>query len=436
MLGVVALLGFILITVVLVTTFLKNPLTVQAVGSTYYVSPKGKDTNMCTEKQPCREIRKALTLVKAGDIVFVTNGKYKGFDLKSINGTTDAPITIKAQGTDVEIMTTTDRVDNRDTVHIGPSSSYIVLDGIRSFNANRAAVRVDASSHITIKNSIFGNNAKWGIFTNHSDDLLIENNETYGSKVEHGIYVSNSGDRPVIRGNRSHDNYICGIHMNGDVSQGGDGIISGAIVENNIVYNNGRGGGAGINMDGTQDTIVRNNILYNNHAGGITMYKIDAAQGPKNNQVYHNTIDMASDGRYDVLVSQSNGSNSIHNNILYTRNKSRGGILYKAMPDVTNTDSAYNIFGGAPYITSDDGATRIRLTDWQAQGRESHSFISEITGLVMQPYNEIINAVNYHLKKGSPAIDAGQLLPNVMVDFENNKRPIGTSSDIGADEFN
>ena len=31
--------------------------------------------------------------------------------------------------------------------------------------------------------------------------------------------------------------------MNGDASMGGDGIITGALIENNIIYNNGVRGG-------------------------------------------------------------------------------------------------------------------------------------------------------------------------------------------------
>ena len=69
---------------------------------------------------------------------------------------------------------------------------------------------------------------------------------------EHGIYVGNSGDRPIVRGNIAWGNQVCGIHMNGDVSQGGDGIISGALVENNVIFDNGRKGGSGINCDGVR----------------------------------------------------------------------------------------------------------------------------------------------------------------------------------------
>ena len=110
----------------------------------------------------------------------MADGSYLGFDVNDIHGAAGAPITIKAQGTGAQVVPTTDRSDNRDTIFV-TFSSYIVVDGLRSFGANRAAVRVDQSPNVTIRNGVFGNNATWGIFTDFSDDLLIENNECFGS---------------------------------------------------------------------------------------------------------------------------------------------------------------------------------------------------------------------------------------------------------------
>jgi len=90
----------------------------------------------------------------------------------------------------------------------------------------------------------------WGIFTGFSYNILIENNNCSNSQDEHGIYHSNSGDYPIIRGNTCHHNNGCGIHMNGDISMGDDGIISYALVEGNTIYENGFDGGSGINGDG------------------------------------------------------------------------------------------------------------------------------------------------------------------------------------------
>jgi parallel beta-helix repeat protein len=318
-------------------------------ASTYYVSPSGSDSNPGTQLSPFRQIRKGIAVGTAGDTVLVADGSYLGFDL-SMTGTLSAPFTIRALGSAANVLPTTDRSDNRDTIHI-LFSSYVVVDGLTSFNANRAAVRIDQSDHVTVRNGVFGKNATWGIFTDFSDDLLLENNECYSSGTQHGIYVSNSGDRPVVRRNRVHDNAGCGIQLNADLSQGGDGLITGALIEDNVAWNNGTSGGAAINLDGVQSSIVRNNLLYNNHASGIACFQIDGAAGPTGMSIFNNTVDMASNGRWALLIKSSTGPNTVRNNIFYNQNASRGGIDYGDATDVANTDSDYSILDA---VTPDD----------------------------------------------------------------------------------
>jgi parallel beta-helix repeat protein len=394
-------------------------------AATYYVSPTGSDTNPCSITLPCREIRRPLTFVVPGDTILAADGSYKGFDVDNIHGTAIAPITIRAQGSAAQILVTTDRPDNRDTIFI-TFSSHIVVDGLRASGANRAAVRVDQSPRIAVRNGVFGNNTTWGIFTDFSDDLLLENNECFGSIEEHGIYVSNSGDRPVVRGNRVHDNNASGIQLNADAFAGGDGIISNALIENNVIYGNGDLGGAAINLDGVQDSVVRNNVLYDNHATGIVNYRGDGAQGPRGMRILHNTVDQASDARWALLMFNTTGPNVVRNNILYNRHAFRGGITYETPQDVANTDSDYNIMDR---VTPDDGNTIYTLAQWQALGHEPHSLSVPLASLWVNPA-----AGDYHLAAASPAIDAGQTLPDVTVDIEGNPRPAGPASDIGAYE--
>lgn len=402
-----------------------------------FVAPSGNDGTQCTQSSPCRQIRRALELVQPGDTILAADGQYLGFTASNINGTAEQPITIRAQSSGVEIIPTTDRgtYGDRDNIYI-TFCQYLIIDGLRTFNAPRAGMRVDASHNITVKNGVFGNNYKWGIFTNHANNLVLEYNETYGSQDEHGIYFSNSGDNPTIRGNISHDNNANGIHMNGDLSAGshggvvGDGIISGALVENNIIYNNGSGGGAGINMDGVQDSTIRNNVLYNNSASGITAYRIDGGAGPKNLEIYHNTIDMASRSRYAIQVSQTTGQITIRNNILYARDSRRGGLAYGTDADVPNVDSDYNIFGGTAVIALNDWTVRHTLAEWQQDGHESNSFTATLDALFRNSSQQ-----DYHLKDTSPAIDKGQTLSSVTKDRDGNSRPAGSSSDNGAYEF-
>jgi parallel beta-helix repeat protein len=396
-----------------------------AAAATYYVSPTGAGTS-CSLASPCRQIRTALALVSPSDTIMVADGNYLGFDVDDIDGLPGQPITIKAQGSNAVVTITTDRADNRDTIFV-TFSDWIVIDGLRSFGANRAAVRVDQSSHVTVQNGVYGNNARWGIFTDFADDLRLENNECYGSVAEHGVYVSNSGDRPIVRGNRLHDNAGAGVQLNADESAGGDGIITGALIENNLIYGNGTLGGAGINLDGVQDSIVRNNLLYGNHATGIVNYHGDGAVGPSGMQILHNTVDQAVDGRWALLIWNSEGPNLVRNNILYNRNTGRGSITYLVAQDVLNTDSDYNVMDK---VTPDDDATIYTLAQWQNMGHEPHSVVP---GTLANLFVNTATA-DYHLPAGSPAVDRGLTLPSVTLDIEGHTRPQGASSDAGAYE--
>lgn len=391
----------------------------------YHVGPSGNDNNAGSLAQPFRQIRKALTLVAPGVTVLVADGSYLGFDAFDKVGTSSAPITIRALGTNAVVTKTTDRSDNRDTIHI-EDCAYLVVDGLRSFGGNRASLRIQGGHHITIRNCVFGNNTTWGLFTGFSDDLLIENNECFGSTNEHGIYVSNSGDRPTLRGNRCYSNRGGGIQLNADVNiQPGDGIITGALLANNVIYDNGRGGGGAFNLDGVQDSIIRNNLLFNNHASGIIFFQIDGAEGPRGNQVYHNTIDMAADGRWALNFLQTAGTNVARNNILLTRHSFRGGLRFGNATDVANTDSDYNVLTG---ITPDDSAV-LTLAEWKAQGHELHS----VTGTLANVFVDA-DAGNYFLSFNSPALNAAQSVAGLLNDLEGGVRPFGIAPDIGSYE--
>ncbi len=396
-----------------------------AAGGSYYVSAAGNDSNDGSSAYPFRQIRRALTAADAGDTIVVGDGTYLGFDIRGRHGTAGSPITIRASGSGAVVQPTTDRADNRDTIFV-TYSSFIVLDGLRSSNANRAAVRIDWSNHVTIRNCVFANNARWGIFTDFSDDLVIAVNECYGSRAEHGIYVSNSGDRPTLRGNRCYDNYACGIHMNGDLSAGGDGIISGALVEDNLIYSNGAGGGAGINMDGVQNSLVRNNLLFNNRASGIACFRIDGAAGPSGLQILNNTVDQASGGRWALLFQSASGPCVARNNILYNRGTYRGGLLYGGAADVAALDSDYNIMDR---VSPDDVAV-LTLAQWKAQGREPNSLSATPAALWMDTVTG-----NYRLRSDSPAVDRGAARADVLWDLERNLRPSGAAFDIGCYEL-
>jgi hypothetical protein len=279
-----------------------------------------------------------------------------------------------------------------------------------------------------VRDCTFADNGRWGVFTDFSDDTLVENCESYGAVEEHGIYISNSSDHPTIRRNRLHHNHACGLHMNGDISMGGDGIIAYALVEDNIIYENGAGGGSGINMDGVTDSLVRNNLLYDNHASGISLYQIDGGSGSRDNRVLNNAILVPADGRWALNIPNSNDTgNKLFNNIVFNFHSWRGSILI-AEPTLAGFESDYNVV--MDRFSVDGGDTRISLAQWQALGFDTHSIVATPDQLFVDPA-----AHDYHLKAGSPAIDRGTVLSDVTDDLEGNPRPVGSAYDIGAYEF-
>jgi hypothetical protein len=403
------------------------PTSARPAAATYYVDrnhPQASDSNPGTEALPWLTIQHAAQVAVAGDTMLIKPGVYTGGITVETSGTVGELITFRANDAGVVINGSG---GERDAFFI-TGADYIVVDGLTIQNATRAAVRIDDAQHVNVRNCTFANNGTWGLFTDFSDYTTVENCESYGAVEEHGIYISNSSDYPTIRGNRLHHNNGCGLHMNGDISMGGDGIISHALVENNIIYENGLAGGSGINMDGVTHSIVRNNLLYNNHASGISIYQIDGGSGSHDNRVLNNTIVMAADGRWGINIPNTNDTNNkLFNNIIYTYHGWRGSITLGS-PTLSGFESDYNVV--MDRFSTDDGDTRLTLAQWRALGYDQHSIIAT-------PGQLFVNAstADYHLTPDSLAIDKGTSLLDVTTDLEGHPRPSGIAHDIGAYEF-
>ena len=396
--------------------------------TTYFVSENGNNLNNgLTPQTAFATLQHASDIVSNGDSVLVLHGNYVGFDIRE-NANQNSPIVFKAIENNVII----DQQNSvtPDGINI-ENASWIVIDGFEVMNQPRAGIRAAVSDFITIKNNYCHNNYRWGIFTGFTDDLIVENNTCSYSTDEHGIYVSNSSDRPIIRNNHSYNNNGCGIHMNGDISQGGDGIISNAAVEGNILHDNGYGGGSAINMDGVQDSKIFNNLIYNNHATGIAMYQIDGGDASKNNKVYNNTIIQPADGRWCIISVDGSTGNTIYNNILINHHSFRGSISLDAA-SMTGFVSDYNILVNR--LSDDDGNSNMTLSQWQSMGYDQHSMLANPEDQIFVDY---VNS-NYHLLQNAQAVDAGTnlVLPTVFEDLDNISRPQGNGFDIGSYEYN
>ena len=266
-------------------------------SAVYHVAAAGgNDAATGAQTTPWATLQKAANTVQAGDTVIVHAGTYAGFDLWT-SGTASQRITFSAESRSRHQCT---ELRTADGINL-EGASYVTIEGFKVVGVPRTGIRSVLNDGVIIRNNVADQNGRWGILTGWSENILIENNEMSRSVSEHGIYVSNSADNPVIRNNLVWGNRASGIQINADVYAGGDGIITNALVENNVIYGNGVGGGAALNMDGVQSSRFQNNLLYDNHASGLVFYAFNGAEGSKNNVVVNNTIVQASDAQMGGL---------------------------------------------------------------------------------------------------------------------------------------
>lgn len=400
--------------------------------SNYFVSPNGDDGNDGSQDHPWATLQQAANSVAPGDFVDVLPGDYAGMDV-STSGTADAPIVFHAEP---GVFITSPEADRgRDGINVenGADISYVTLDGFNASGMPEAGIRVVGaqgthSVGVVVTNCVCDSNGKWGIFTAYTDNLLIQGNTASNSVLQHGIYVSNSSQAPVIRGNTVFGNNGSGIQINADASMGDSGLTLNALLEKNVVYDNGAGGGAGINLDGVQQSVIQNNLLYDNHATGIALFQGDGADASKNNVIVNNTVVVAADGRWALLIVDGSTGNTVVNNILLNRNPGRGAIDI----DSASLDGFYSDYNAVTdAFTPDDGGTVLGLADWQAAtGQDAHSFVATEAQLFADPANN-----DYHLASGSPAIGAGTSYQAPSDDLDGNARPSGNGWDVGAYEW-
>lgn len=410
-------------------------------GQTYYVATNGNNGNSGSAANPWLTLQYAVDTVTPGDTILVQSGTYAGMRIGQ-SGTANSWMKVAA-APGANVLINTPGPDNAHDSNIELENwdgdgtvSYWIIEGLEVANAPNWGIDMrgnedNHSHHFIIRgNNVHHNglnSSSTGIFTGHVDDIVVEDNDSHHNG-EHGIYLSNSGDRFTVRRNLLHHNANCGLHMNGDLSQGGDGTISDGLVERNTIYENGLGGCAGINMDGVTNTIIRNNLLYQNHATGIAIFQQDGAVCSHDNRVLNNTLVMASDARWAILLSATGCTNNkLYNNILYTYHAWRGVISLPA-PTVAGFASDYNVVMSR--FSTDDGDTVLTLAQWQALGYDTHSLIATPAQLFLNEPNN-----DYHLKTNSPAIDVGTTLPDVPDDWDGQPRFAGTGFDIGADEY-
>lgn len=397
-------------------------------AATYHVAVTGNDAHSgLSLADAWATTQHGADVAVAGDTVLVHPGGHQGFAAMTHSGTAGAPIVFLATGPGVNI-TVPCGYNNLDGINV-EGVAWVVVEGFVVNDMPRTGIRTALSDHVTIRYNSCHNNTKWGILTGFAEHVVIEHNTCSASADEHGIYVSNSADDPIIRYNHCFDNHANGIHMNGDASLGGDGVISHAQVYGNTIHGNGVAGGSGINGDGVVDAVIFNNLLYDNHASGISLYRIDGGAPSTGNRVYNNTIINAADARWCVNITDDCTHNQVLNNILINQHPWRGSIVVAASA-LTGFVCDHNLV--TDRLSPDGDATILDLPAWQALGHDAHSAVAgPPAALFVAPGSDF-----HPLSAAAQMVDAGTAAVSAVVaeDLEGTPRPLGAGFDIGCYE--
>jgi hypothetical protein len=379
---------------------LNSPATPDAETSapaTYYVdgpagdglAESGSDSNPGTFDAPWLTINHGDRKLVPGDTLYIRGGTYAEY-IKDIipTGTPDARVTVRNYKNETVIIRPEAGAVQDHVVSIRGDKSYItlrglVLDGARKIRQHTLVIyplEGKTPHHIRVENSTIMNGRSSGILSSAGDsefvNLKVHRNGS--DRRDHGIYIGT--DNNVIDGCEFSHNRGFGIHIYTQAPESADNNV----IRNCYSHHNGI---AGAIIGVGTGNVAYNNILANNDIGIVVR--------GTNTRIYNNTIYGNKTG---MDISKTTNS-QITNNIIYQSSAITGRVKRGGAPTNTGLVLSNNLTDADPL------------------------FVDTVAG-------------NFRLKAGSPAIDAGIALKEVLTDRDATPRPQGMAYDIGAYEFN
>jgi parallel beta-helix repeat protein len=351
-------------------------------------------------------IQKAIDLARKGDKVRVSQGTYyENITMKegvSLEGGWNKDFSRRHISA---YVTTIDGGKKGGFTVYGANEA--TLDGFTIINATRAErgrSTIGAGIHCrstspTIVNNIIKANAPAGIYCSGSSAVIMNN--LISNNQEAGIYLEN-GCTLKIKGNTIRENKMAGI--------GTGGMVASRIeIRNNIINNNGMAGVEGKAATGT----IYNNIIYENKEAGIRCVITPM-------DIVNNTI--VANGRSGIVVEDPSVVPTIRNNII-THN-SDAGIR------ATGKGYSHNLLF-SNNNTEDCDIRYLMCIRRQYGGYEDEQSYLKHQDIIADPFYVDALHHDYHLKRTSPAIDAGD--PDSGFQDVNFPPSLGSSiNDMGA----
>lgn len=348
--------------------------------NTYYVSTKGSNQNPGTEAEPLRTVQKAASLARAGDTILVRGGVYSEHVVLRFSGQQGKAIVLKNYPGERPVLQPGELGEQ-------PPGHGLLLQAQQGYQKPIGWITIE------------------GLEIRYGHD---------------GVKFYNAHDI-IIRRCHIHQNYNQGILGNGNRVLIDRNIIAGNGTDKKVAQNLMHG----IYATGTAFTIT-NNLIHSNTAYGIQVaaydYKKDSMAGPeyaeaKNWLIANNTIAF-NKNRAGIVIWQDGVENCVVQNNIFYKNGGVNGILFYTQQGRRHP-IRNNIFypPGENLVATEDNA-------YEANENQQ-----------VDPQFVDADSFDFHLKAGSPAIDAGWADRAPKRDFEGKSRPQGDKVDIGAYEF-
>ena len=384
-------------------------------AATYYVAqtPNASDSNTGTLEQPFLTINKGVSVLAAGDTLFVRTGIYAESLIHNIPAGTawTNPVKVAAfPGESVTIRPSVGTNDNFVFEFGDVNQQYIIIDGfiidgvnLRLTDAGTGAVVAAACVKIWQHHIRFNN-------------VEIKGCPSYGFWVTPSLGTNNPGSDNELVNSKIHDTGVTqdthAIYFLGPRN----------ILERTEIYNNPGGGIAVQNFvdDIAHDNVLRYNLFRDNGYTTDYAHAIYVAVG--NRTLIHNNIVRSQVGSisfpgHGITVDGLTNFTKVYNNTVYGNQ----GVGIYILAGALNVEVKNNIsFSNGIDITNNQTGTTLS------------------NNLTTDPSFMNAAAADFHLQPTSPAINTGvNLAPTVVNDFDGVSRPQppGGLWDIGAYEF-
>ena len=397
------------------------------------------------------------------------------FAIKTIDGAGNAApvsnVVIAATYTPVQDSVTVASLDElKAAIGTAPASGRIITLAGGTYNQT-SPINIKGKNNITIQGATtdyndtviagpgINNNSLWiNIVVDDSDYITIKN-LTIKDSYYHAVQI-NSGSNYFHADNlKAWDNGEGGFKVTGTVSYDGKPYADYGIIENSLVgYTSGgyRSAVECVDIIAARGWVIRGNYFTNNfkNGGNGISYAVFAKGNSigtviENNVFRNNFIAVSFGGGGTGPQYFRNGDSAfehrggiISNNVIYGT-VDTGIYLNKALDFKIYNNTIMNV------DTDQNGNDAIEVRFAGTAGSISNNLMSDVIkirdGGSYTGSNNITNATNgmfvnvatgdFHLVSGTPAIDAGMRIAEVLTVMDGDPRPYGTAYDIGADEF-